>query len=102
MAPTTADLIEALRREGESYEDLAARLPISLSTVNRWKKRSPDDWEALLQMLEMAGWLNVTRPAQTAGLRPLTQQERDQALADVTELAALLQRLLEALGGGSA
>lgn len=43
--PSAAELLEELREPGESYESLAARLPISLSTVNRWKKRSPRDWD---------------------------------------------------------
>lgn len=63
MPPSAADLLEALRAPGESYESLAARLPVSLSTVNRWKKRSPRDWDTILALLSRAGWLNQDRLA---------------------------------------
>lgn len=56
--PTAAELLEELREPGESYEALAARLPISLSTVNRWKKSSPRDWDTILTLLDRAGWLS--------------------------------------------
>lgn len=76
MAPTTADLIEALRKPGESYEALAARLPISLSTVNRWKRESPQDWDGLLQMLEAAGWLNMAADVPQGDRLPADPLER--------------------------
>lgn len=63
MQPSAADLLEALREPGESYESLAARLPISLSTVNRWKKRSPRDWDTIMLLLDRAGWLSSSRLA---------------------------------------
>jgi len=59
--PTAAELLEELRRPGESYESLAARLPISLSTVNRWKRQSPRDWDTTLTLLDQAGWLTPPR-----------------------------------------
>jgi len=61
VRPTTKDLLEALRNPGESYEALAARLPISMSTVNRWKKESPAEWDLYIELLDRAGWLNQDR-----------------------------------------
>jgi hypothetical protein len=58
MRPTAAALIEKLREPGEAYEKLAARLPISLSTVYRWKKGDADDFKRIAGMLEDAGWLD--------------------------------------------
>lgn len=64
--PNAADLIECLRviyerREGEgvklSDENLAARLPITLSTFNRWKKGNTRQFEQIMTMLAEAGWL---------------------------------------------
>lgn len=95
MAPTTADLIEALRQPGEAYETLAARLPISLSTVNRWKKESPQDWDGLLEMLEMAGWLRLPGDAEPAPLSPAREKRRTRLLR---EAQAALARLDEEMG----
>jgi hypothetical protein len=63
VLPTTANLIEALRQpraDGrlESYEALANRLPISMSTVNRWKRDSPEEWDTFVGLLDEAGWLD--------------------------------------------
>lgn len=63
--PSTAELLERLRRvlreEGQprlTDEALAGELPITLSTVSRWKKRPPRDYRHLMECLALAGWLN--------------------------------------------
>jgi len=79
--PSAAVLLEALRDPGESYESLAARLPISLSTVNRWKKRSPRDWDTILGLLSLAGWLD------TDAIRRARAQAEAEAAAQMEALA---------------
>lgn len=59
MPLSAADVLERLREDGESYESLASRLPISLSTVNRWKKESPRDWDTIIQLLDAAGLISL-------------------------------------------
>lgn len=63
--PTAAQLLARLRevyaeRDGKplSEEKLAGRLPITLSTFNRWKKRDTKAFSDIVQMLDDAGWLN--------------------------------------------
>jgi transcriptional regulator with XRE-family HTH domain len=90
--PSTRDLIEALREPGESYEDLAARLPISLSTLNRWKRAAPRDWYPILEMLDRAGWLKYNGAATARAEQPLLDDP--EFAARLEELAALLERLL--------
>lgn len=61
-AVSAAALLELLRdrysnEAGERLtdEDLAARLPITLSTLNRWKKADPQTFPAIVWMLREAG-----------------------------------------------
>jgi hypothetical protein len=63
--PTARDLIERLREihalPGEKLSDeaLAAKLPITGSTLARWKRRDPEKFSELVQMMTEAGWLNM-------------------------------------------
>jgi hypothetical protein len=65
--PSAADLIEELRCQTAEDSDrltdeqLAGRLPITLSTLNRWKKEDPRHYTSLMKMLRQAGWLNEDR-----------------------------------------
>lgn len=67
--PTAKQLIEQLRtalsENGQRLTDeqLAARLPITLSTFNRWKKADTDRYTAVIEMVAMAGWLDEGRLA---------------------------------------
>lgn len=92
MAFSAADLLEKLREPGETYESLAARLPISLSTVNRWKKQSPRDWDTCIALLERAGLLNL----EDAGPVALSQDHPESVAA---RYARLLENQIEALTG---
>lgn len=64
--PTALQLIERLREiysaeaeERLSNEKLMARLPISLSTYARWKKKDTSSFDNIIEMLDRAGWLNT-------------------------------------------
>ncbi len=61
---TAADLLDRLRAvhgKGDhiSDEKLAAKLPISGSTLARWKRSDPEHFQAIIEMLDQAGWLNT-------------------------------------------
>lgn len=58
--PSAPEVLAAIRQPGESWEKLAARLDVSVATINRWKKRSPRDWPTILGVLEAAGVLTQT------------------------------------------
>lgn len=101
--PTAAQLIERLRTVHEakvgrplSDEELAGRLPITLSTFNRWKKADTKAFQSTLTMLEEAGWLADSEPGSAEAEPEESIDGRLQVLqARVDELptAADLQRL---------
>lgn len=75
--PTPAQLIERLRavyeaETGErlSDEKLAGRLPISLSTFNRWKKGDTRAFREIVAMLDTAGWLSIDEDVRALAARP--------------------------------
>lgn len=81
--PTAAQLLERLRaiyesREGEALSDerLAARLPISLSTLNRWKKGDTRQFREIVQALDEAGWLSIGEDAPAKEATPPDPLER--------------------------
>lgn len=100
--PTANELLERLRaiyeeQAGESLSDekLAGRLPISLSTFNRWKKGDTKQFRDIVKMLGEAGWLK-SDDARTK--RPLTEDERARARRAHAELEGLLQSFQEGAG----
>lgn len=94
--PSAAELIEALRRDGESYEALAARLPISLSTVSRWKNESPRDWNNILTMLDLAGWLVVGGSTRADRAGAVTAADLAPALEQIADGLGKLDALVSA------
>lgn len=89
--PTAAQLLARLRaiyeqREGRSLSDekLAGKLPISLSAFNRWKKGDTQQFNNIVEMLEIAGWLN------TAGDLPSAETDPDLPLGSEDAAALLL------------
>ena len=104
-APTAADLLERLRtiyeeREGTrlSDEKLAGRLPITLSTFNRWKRGDTRSFRDVVTLLDQAGWLNMGE-AEPAISSPASQgvdhlEEIAAALKDLTESQAEILRRL--------
>lgn len=95
-----ADLIERLRHiygAGTHLPDpdLAAKLPISLSTVSRWKKGDTAQFDAIITMLDEAKLLSTD-----AG-EPMTSaaetQEADPQAMTLVGVAAILDNQAEAL-----
>jgi hypothetical protein len=93
--PSAADLIERLRdvysdRDGTraSDEKLAGQLPITLSTLNRWKKGDTRAFDNIVLMLDEAGWLSPEAPAGTA---------RNPQAALLAGVGALLRNQAEAM-----
>jgi len=99
--PTAAELIERLREvhQGDgkrlSDEDLASRLPISLSTLNRWKKNDAQGFQDIVWMLSTAGWLNTGGDGRAAVEPPGDPLER--IARGVTELLADQKEILSRL-----
>lgn len=90
------DLLERLREvyrdaDGNTLSDekLAGKLPISLSTFNRWKKGDTKAFRDTIAMLDTAGWLNIDADAPRAESPP-------DLLADIADgVAEILLRLPE-------
>lgn len=94
--PTAAALIKQLRAVHEkrvgrrlSDENLVAYLPISGSTLGRWKKKDTQQFDAIVEMLDDAGWLAES----TGGAEA---QNSDDAALDraLEEIAQVLERLV--------
>lgn len=98
-SPSAAALIERLRdvyeqQEGVKLADekLSGRLPISLSTFNRWKKKDTRSYTDLMSMLATAGWLNLNGEGASG---PVAKPDPQAAL--LVGVAAVLQNQAEAL-----
>jgi transcriptional regulator with XRE-family HTH domain len=97
---TAAALIEHLRKvhgNGQplSDEKLAAKLPISGSTLARWKNGDTRAFDNIVEMLAQAGWINAETDApvtSASSLDPLAKLSEG-----VAELLAGQRRLLAEL-----
>lgn len=100
--PSAADLIERLRdvyeqREGVKLADekLAGRLPISLSTFNRWKKGNTASFDRIVECLDIAGWLSTPEDDRVLVAPPGDRLEA--LLVGQTEMAETLEEILARL-----
>lgn len=103
--PTAAEVIEQLRvvyeeQTGErlSDEKLAAKLPIGLSTFNRWKKSDTRAFRDVVDMLALAGWLNT--PEDARALARTIHDPREELAAALLVLQEGQRVMLESLQVG--
>lgn len=113
------DLLERLREvyrddDGKTLSDekLAGRLPISLSTFNRWKKGDTKAFRDTVAMLETAGWISIDgeAPAQVSSpdrleeLSTLVEAQGAAMTRSLDELARDVRKLMrqKSVEGGSA
>lgn len=94
--PTAADLITRLREVHEeqagmslSDEKLAGRLPITLSTLNRWKKGDTRQFAEIVAMLDEAGWLTASTEA-----GGVARDDQEPSRSPLEELQVGISRLL--------
>jgi uncharacterized phage protein gp47/JayE len=64
---------------------------MSLSTLNRWKRRDTQQFEEIVQRLDEAGWLTVSRKTTLAVTGDADAGPLTQALE---EIAVVLRRLV--------
>jgi hypothetical protein len=96
--PTAAELIARLHEiyaeetGGKlSDEDLAGHLPITLSTVNRWKKADTEAFRDIVKMLDKAGWLTTGEATRRASDE--SEEAQPGPLAEVRFAISALERL---------
>jgi hypothetical protein len=102
--PTAARLIERLRevyadKDGSKLSDekLAGKLPITLSTFNRWKKSDTKAFRDMITMLDAAGWLQPD--AAEVAMDPAAPHDPLEALVrEVAEIARMQALIAEHLG----